>query len=40
MGLLVHGVEEAVLKIMIEKYNAQYDEKMRCIVFFILNNKY
>jgi hypothetical protein len=36
MGLLVRGVEEAVLKIVIEKYKAQYDEKLqevRCFFF-------
>ena len=36
MGILVRGVEEAVLKIMIEKYNARCDEKLdevRCIFY-------
>jgi hypothetical protein len=39
MGILVRGVEEAVLKIIIEKYNARCQEKLdevRCI--FIPNN--
>jgi hypothetical protein len=36
MGILVRGVEEAVLKIMIEKYNARCAEKLdevRCIFY-------
>ena len=28
MGILVRGVEEAVLKIVIDKFNARYDEKL------------
>lgn len=28
MGILVRGVEEAVLKIMIDKFNARYAEKL------------
>lgn len=36
MGILVRGVEEAVLKIIVEKYNARCDEKLaevRCIFY-------
>lgn len=36
MGILVRGVEEAVLKIMIEKYEARCDEKLdevRCVFY-------
>jgi len=46
MGILVSGVEEAVLKIIIDKYNARYAEKLNevcCIFYFeqqLLNFKY
>jgi hypothetical protein len=36
MGILVSGVEEAVLKIIIDKYNARHDEKLDevCYIFY------
>ena len=41
MGILVRGVEEAVLKIIVERYHARHDEKLdevRCIFLFLNNN--